>query len=113
MTATITTHVLDLAHGRPARGLTVVLEQRQGHAWIERGRGTTDDDGRCKGLLEPNKFDDGEWRLVFETGVWFHGRGETTFYKEIVLQFHVKDRTQHHHVPLLLSPFGYSTYRGS
>jgi len=113
MTATITTHVLDLASGRPARGLAVVLEQKQGHAWIERGRGMTDDDGRCKGLLDPKQMDDGPWRLVFETGVWFAGHARETFYSEIVLQFDVKDRSQHHHIPLLLSPFGYSTYRGS
>ena len=114
MSATITTHVLDLTHGKPARGLTIVLERKNGHAWAERGRGVTDDDGRCKTLLDPKDMEEGTWRLVFETGVWFAGHALDTFYaSEIVLQFDVSDPTRHHHVPLLLSQYGYSTYRGS
>ena len=114
MTATITTHVLDLTDGKPARGLAVVLEQKDGHTWIERGRGMTDDDGRCRNLLDPKQMEEGTWRLVFETGVWFAGHALDTFYtSEIVLQFDVTEPAVHHHVPLLLSQHGYSTYRGS
>jgi len=102
----ITTHVLDIARGRPAAGVPVRLELRDGDAWREIGRGTTDDDGRLRTLTGPS-IEAGTYRITFYT------RGRSDFFPEVAIVFVVGDATQHYHVPLLLSPFGYSTYRGS
>ena len=106
----ISTHVLDTARGRPAAGVAVTLSRRNAKgAWSEVANAVTDADGRVKefsaGHLEP-----GEHRLVFDTGAYFDGAG---FYPEVSIVFTVRDAGTHHHVPLLLSPFGYSTYRGT
>jgi len=104
-TPTVTTHVLDAALGRPAAGVGVRLERADGAVV---GEGRTDDDGRLGDLGEPAA---GEHRLVFATGEWFAGQDRETFYPEVVVTFTLG--AGHHHVPLLLSPFAYSTYRGS
>jgi len=110
----ITTHVLDTSLGRPAGGVAVRLERREGSAWIELGRGGTDADGRCKNLLpEGVSLQVAVYRLSFDSAAYFGGRGVPTFYPEVSVVFEVREPAQHHHVPLLLSPFGYSTYRGS
>ena len=110
----ITTHVLDTARGRPATGVAVVLEFEREGAWREIGRGVTDADGRVKALLAPGvSLSAGVHRLTFETGTYFAGQNVAAFYPRVVVVFHLTDPQQHHHVPLLLSPFGYSTYRGS
>jgi 5-hydroxyisourate hydrolase len=110
----ITTHVLDTARGRPAVGLAVVLEREQGGSWREIGRGVTDGDGRVKALLAPGaSLAAGLHRLTFATGPYFATQKVPTFYPEVRIVFEITDPAQHHHVPLLLSPFGYSTYRGS
>ena len=110
----ITTHVLDTARGRPAAGVAVVLEREQEKAWREVGRGVTDADGRVKALLAPGVFlSAGVHRLTFETGAYFAGQNVPAFYPQVAVVFTITDPAQHHHVPLLLSPFGYSTYRGS
>lgn len=110
----ITTHVLDTAHGRPASGVVVVLEREEDGAWREIGRGVTDADGRVKALLAPGvAMAAGEHRLSFATGDYFARQGTAAYYPEVRVAFTVADPAQHHHVPLLLSPFGYSTYRGS
>jgi 5-hydroxyisourate hydrolase len=111
----ITTHVLDIAHGRPAAGVAVLLERRDATgAFCEAGRGTTDADGRVKTLLAPGAaLAVGTWRLTFETGAYFWAAGVTAFHPTISVTFDVADAAQHHHVPLLVSPFGYTTYRGS
>lgn len=104
----ITTHVLDLAMGRPAAGVAVVLERHAGDGWQELARGRTDDDGRVGDLgdaPEPGRF-----RLRFDTAGYL---GAGAFFPEVALQFAVERAEEHLHVPLLLSPFGYSTYRGS
>jgi 5-hydroxyisourate hydrolase len=104
----ITTHVLDLAAGRPAAGVAVVLEQGADGSWQELARGRTDDDGRLGDLgaaPEPGRF-----RLRFDTAGYL---GADAFFPEVALQFAVERPDEHLHVPLLLSPFGYSTYRGS
>ena len=104
----ITTHVLDLAAGRPAPGVAVVLEQSADGGWQELARGRTDDDGRVGDLgaaPEPGRF-----RLRFDTAGYL---GADAFFPEVALQFAVERPDEHLHVPLLLSPFGYSTYRGS
>jgi 5-hydroxyisourate hydrolase len=102
----ITTHVLDIARGRPASGIPVRLELRAGNEWREVGRGTTDDDGRLRTLTGPS-IDAGTYRITFDTAA------RSDFFPEVAIVFEVKDAAQHYHVPLLLSPFGYSTYRGS
>jgi 5-hydroxyisourate hydrolase len=110
----VTTHVLDTSAGRPAAGVRVALEALDRQAgWRRLGGGATGDDGRLSGLVPDGLLLAGTHRLVFETGAWFAARGVRTFYPEVSVVFEVSDPTQHFHVPLLLSPFGYSTYRGS
>jgi 5-hydroxyisourate hydrolase len=110
----VTTHVLDLGAGRPASGVRVALDVRDGDGWQRLGEGATDIDGRLSGLLPAERrLGAGAHRLVFDTGAWFAGQGVDAFYPEVSVVFEVADPTQHFHVPLLLSPFGYSTYRGS
>lgn len=106
----ITTHVLDTARGRPAAGVAVRLE-REGRLL---GEGATDEDGRLRALLPPGvPLEPGAYRLTFGTGAYFRAQGIDAFYPRVQIDFEVRDGGQHHHVPLLLSPFGYSTYRGS
>ena len=113
MSRSITTHVLDTSAGRPAPGIAVVLEMNTEGAWKIAGRGTTDADGRVFSLLAEGKLVPGSYRLRFETGAYFASRHVATFYPNVEITFEVRDAAQHYHVPLLLSPFGYTTYRGS
>jgi 5-hydroxyisourate hydrolase len=106
----LSTHVLDAAAGRPAVGVAVRLESHDGANWTAAARGRTDDDGRIGELGAPVA---GMHRICFDTGSYFAARGIATFYPEVVVVFEVSDPEQHYHVPLLLSPFAYSTYRGS
>lgn len=106
----ISTHVLDAARGRPAVGLDLRLEREDGTVL---GTGTTDGDGRCPSLTEGLELTEGRYRMRFETGAWFAGSGTPAFYPYVEVVFEVVDASSHHHVPLLLSPFAYSTYRGS
>jgi 5-hydroxyisourate hydrolase len=110
----ITTHVLDIARGRPAAGVPVTLESRSGAGWTLVGRGATDADGRLCDLA-PSDFVlvEGEYRLTFDAGAYFDAAGTGGFYTEVVVAFVVHDAAAHYHVPLLLSPYGYTTYRGS
>jgi 5-hydroxyisourate hydrolase len=109
----ITTHVLDTARGAPAAGVPVVLERFDEDTWWTLGHGTTDDDGRLRDLVpEGAPLVTGRYRLTFDTAAYFAGRDESGFYPEVAVVFTVADG-DHYHVPLLLSPFGYSTYRGS
>ncbi|HEX8286053.1 MAG TPA: hydroxyisourate hydrolase [Pyrinomonadaceae bacterium] len=110
----ITTHVLDTARGRPAAGVPVTLEAKEAGGWRTLGRGATDADGRLRDLLPPDfQLNEGDYRLTFDAGAYFATSGVEAFYTEVVVSFVVRDAAAHHHVPLLLSPFGYSTYRGS
>lgn len=111
----ITTHVLDTAHGHPARGVPIVLEGvEEGTPSRPLGSGTTDDDGRVTDLLPPDhSLEPGLYRLRFDTAAYFTARDVTAFYPEVTITFHVRGPDEHYHVPLLLNPFGYSTYRGS
>jgi 5-hydroxyisourate hydrolase len=108
----ITTHVLDTSRGCPAAGVAVVLERAVDSGWHLVGRGTTDADGRASDLLS-SAPDEGRYRLTFDTDGYFRATGETGFYPEVSVTFIVGRGEEHYHVPLLLSPFGYSTYRGS
>ena len=109
---TFSTHVLDAGKGRPAVGVAVILSRRMTAGWQQLGTGITDDDGRNSDLL-PGPLEPGAYRLVFDTGAYFAATGQTGFYPEVVVVFEVTDPASHHHVPLLLSPFAFSTYRGS
>ena len=110
----ITTHILDTSRGRPATGVPVVLEYERGGEWIEVGRGQTDADGRLKDLLRADfSLAEGTYRLSFDASGYFSAQGTESFYPLVTVTFFVADATQHYHVPLLLSPYGYSTYRGS
>jgi 5-hydroxyisourate hydrolase len=112
----ITTHVLDTSSGRPAEGVPVVLERAapEGERWEVVGRGTTDSDGRQHDLA-PNgrRLAGGRYRLTFDTGAYFTRSGREAFFPEVTVVFTVAEGEEHEHVPLLLNPFGYSTYRGS
>ena len=110
----ITTHVLDLAAGRPAAALNVRLDRLDGNGWLNVAERATDDDGRVKDFVAPGSvLATGIYRLTFSTRPYFHGRGTPTFYPEVTVTFEVGNGSQHYHVPLLVSPWGYSTYRGS
>ncbi len=111
----ITTHVLDTTSGEPGAGLAVVLERKTHTAgWQRIAEDVTGLDGRLNDLLSASEaFMPGHYRLIFETGAYFLRSGIECFFPQIAISFVVKDPTQHYHVPLLLSPFGYSTYRGS
>jgi len=108
----ITTHVLDTAAGRPAAGVPITLEILEG-TWRALGAGATDDDGRLRTLTPAGPVLAGTYRIRFDTGAYFAAHGIDGFFPVVEIQFVVRDGAQHHHVPLLLSPFGYSTYRGS
>lgn len=109
MKSPITTHVLDTARGQPVPGLAVGLETLRGGVWQPLASGRTDADGRANTLLPPDhRLATGAYRLTFAVGAYQDG-----FYPEVTVTFTVTNEDQHYHVPLLLSPFGYSTYRGS
>ena len=110
----ITTHVLDVSLGRPAANIPVLLEaQSASDAWSEAGRGVTDSDGRLKDLADGKSLPVGIYRLTFDTSAYFAARKISGLYPQVLIVFEVKDPQEHYHIPLLLSPFGYSTYRGS
>ncbi len=114
----ITTHVLDTALGRPAEGVPVTLSlleaQAGGRRFRDLGGGRTDADGRLRGLLQKDAdLAAGIYRLTFDTAAYFREKGVLAFYPEVTVVFEVREPGGHYHVPLLLSPFGYSTYRGS
>src|SRR2546423_11760230 len=110
----ITTHVLDTARGRPAAGVPVTLEVEAAAGWILLGKGTTNPDGRISDLV-PNEtaIEAGMYRLIFDTARYFANNNVDTFYPQVTIVFKIENPAQHYPVPLLLSPFGYSTYRGS
>ena len=108
----ISTHVLDTAAGVPAVGVPVTLEIERDEGWERIGAGVTDEDGRIADLLTEGAAA-GTYRIAFDTGAYFTAQGEQGFYPEVSVVFEIKEAHAHHHVPLLLSPFGYSTYRGS
>ena len=109
----ITTHVLDTAHGRPGKAIAIELERIEGSSWKLVGGGVTDDDGRLRTLTPAGPVPAGTYRIRFQTGAYFAAHGEQGFFPVVEIQFTVADGAQHYHVPLLLSPFGFSTYRGS
>ena len=107
----VTTHVLDTSLGRPAAGVPVELAAAEGEGWRVLATATTDADGRVTDL-GPDVVGPGRYRLRFDTATYLAATGQACFHPEVLVVFTVPDAS-HHHVPLLLSPFAYSTYRGS
>jgi 5-hydroxyisourate hydrolase len=107
----VTTHVLDAAFGTPAVGVGVTFDRQTHDRWSEVGGGATNAEGRIT-ELGPDRLEDGVYRLTFATGDYFEATRRPSFYPEVQITFRLSG-TEHYHVPLLLSPFAYSTYRGS
>jgi 5-hydroxyisourate hydrolase len=118
---TLSTHVLDATTGRPAAGVRVRLERGGDGGWSPASQGQTDADGRLRlsadgglpGDGDATEFEPGVYRITFATGAYFLARGSASFYPEVAITFEMTEQDEHYHVPLLLSPFAYSTYRGS
>ncbi len=110
MSERLTTHVLDNARGEPAAGVPVRLERADGGGWLAVAGGVTDTDGRLRDFVPDGDWRAGRYRLVFETAGYL---GAGAFYPEVSVVFEVADPDRHLHLPLLLSPYGYTTYRGS
>ena len=109
----ITTHILDTSIGKPAAGVEIELQQSLNDNWKPVAKGVTNSDGRVSDLLVTDKIlERGIYRLVFETKPYFLKKNIQTFYPRITIEFEISDAS-HYHVPVLLNPFGYSTYRGS
>jgi len=110
----VSTHVLDTARGRPAAGISVSLELRAGNDWARLAEVATDENGRAGNLIPSTvPFQSGTYRLRFDAAAYFRAQGLETLYSEVSVTFEVRNTGEHYHVPLLLSPWGYTTYRGS
>ena len=109
----ITTHVLDTSIGRPAAGVEIVLAKKSSDQWQVLASGRTNNDGRIADWMEPDSLEVGDYRITFKTGEYFESSATDAFYPQVQIEFKVCDPNQHYHVPLLLNPYGYSTYRGS
>jgi hydroxyisourate hydrolase len=108
--ARLSTHVLDTARGEPAAGVPVRLERARDGGWAPVASGTTDADGRLRDWVPTQAWAPGAYRLVFDAVALL---GTAAFFPEVAVVFQVTQPDRHHHIPLLLSPFGYTTYRGS
>lgn len=109
----LTTHILDTSKGQPAPGITIILYRSETNAWTELTRGITNADGRIPDLLKKEEIlQNGSYKMRFETKDYFNKDNITTFYPYIEIVF-IITTSEHYHIPLLLNPFGYSTYRGS
>ena len=108
----LTTHILDTSLGKPAQNVSVTLEQNLASSWNKIAQGVTNADGRISLLPADKILDIGIYRLTFDTQSYFKKQNIKTFYPSVTIEFEITDAT-HYHVPLLLNPFGYSTYRGS
>ena len=113
MRSPITTHVLDTSLGRPAEGVHITLEQLSESSATSLASGTTNADGRIEKLLEPGTLKPGVYRITFFVKQYLESQHQTGFYPEIPVIFEISATDEHYHVPLLLNPYGYSTYRGS
>lgn len=110
----ISVHILDLQSGQPTSGVTVTLEQKQDEKWRQLNSAVTNAQGRITAMYpEGQAITPGDYRIVFKTGQHYADLKQATFFPEIPVQFRVENAQQHYHVPLLLSPFGFSTYRGN
>ena len=110
----LSVHILDLQTGQPTAGVTVTLEQKTGTDWRQLASGVTNAQGRIAEMYPADKtIEKGDYRIVFKTGEHYARLKQETFFPEIPVQLHVEKTDQHYHIPLLLSPFGFSTYRGN
>ena len=109
----LSTHILDTALGRPASGVKLTLSRRVGENCGEVGHGVTDEDGRCRTLLGDRELAEGVYQLRLEVEPYFAAQGLVSLYPFVEIVFRVRDPGQHHHIPLLVTANGYSTYRGS
>ncbi|WKZ94332.1 hydroxyisourate hydrolase [Chimaeribacter arupi] len=109
----LSVHVLNQQTGKPASNVEVTLEQKQEAGWKFLNKATTDKDGRIKQFWPAQPAATGDYRVVFKTGHYFQEQKQESFFPEIPVEFHISNTTEHYHVPLLLSQYGYSTYRGS
>lgn len=110
----ISVHVLNLKTGVPSEGVTVVLDKKEGDKWVKLNSAVTSQDGRINALYPAGQeIHPGDYRVTFETGKYYADRNEDTLFPEIPVIIHVPETGEHYHVPLLLSQYGYSTYRGS
>ena len=109
----VTSHVLDTSSGHPASGLTITLSRSEGGAWTRLQQATTDGDGRAADLVPGQLLAAGVYKLHFATGAYYSAREVETFYPYAEVVFNVTNPEAHYHVPLLINPFGYTTYRGS
>ena len=110
----LSVHVLNLENGLPSPGVKVTLEQHVGDKWQSLSEGVTNQQGRIAELFPANRsMQPGEYRVVFKTGDYYKKANRETFFPEVPVIFQVKQADQHYHIPLLLSPYGFSTYRGS
>lgn len=109
----ITTHVLDTTIGKPGEGISIELQQQKNNEWLTIAKGVTNNDGRITDLLEQDKvLSPNTYRMVFHTASYFSNQNKKAFYPIVIIHFQTMDQS-HYHIPLLLNPFGYSTYRGS
>jgi len=109
----LTTHILDTTKGKPARNVTIILYRSEEDLWVEVAKGITNNDGRIADLLQKNVLlEKGNYKMRFETKAYFDKEGIATFYPFVEIVFTITTQ-EHYHIPLLLNPFGYSTYRGS
>lgn len=113
--STISTHILDTSRGRPAAGVSIALEVlNAGEGWSQLSAAETDADGRVTQFgVSESQLIPGTYRLVFGVAKYFESLQQQSFYPEVVVTFLIEGAAEHYHVPLLISPFGYSTYRGS
>jgi 5-hydroxyisourate hydrolase len=109
----LSTHILDTALGRPAANVKLILHELRDDIWTPIGHGTTDADGRCKTLLGDLPLQATTYKLTFETEPYFSSQQIATLYPYVKIVFTVTDPAAHYHIPLLLTPNGYTTYRGS
>ncbi|KAI7862177.1 hydroxyisourate hydrolase [Spinellus fusiger] len=110
----ITCHVLVTSHGVPAKNMSVKAEKLESYDFVTLSVSATDDDGRCPTLILPgHKLERGIYRLTFETKTYFESLGQQCFYPHVQITFELTNPEQHYHIPLLISPYGYTTYRGS
>lgn len=110
----LSVHVLNLESGLPSSNVNVTLEAQQGEKWVQINQGKTDENGRITALYPDQKpLDKGVYRVTFKTGEWFRQHNERSFFPEVPVVFVIDGTVDHYHIPLLISPYGYSTYRGN
>ena len=110
----LSVHVLNLESGLPSAGVKVILEEQKEGKWIELAQGETNQQGRIPALYPENKkFDDAIYKVTFKTGDWFKQRQQDAFFPEVPVVFKAGSAVEHYHIPLLISSYGYSTYRGN